>query len=107
MPTSCLGLTPSSRPAAIVARKHDVPDALSQLSVNTAPYGAGAVVTGGVRVIKLCRAGTFSPFSTLAFVGRNAGSKPLVQRSIAALVDGSPHARTNTTSSAYGSHAMT
>ena len=30
----------------------------------------------------------------------------MVQRSIAPLIDGSPHASTNTTSSRYGSHAM-
>jgi hypothetical protein len=31
-----------------------VPDALNQFSVYTAPYGDGAVVTGGILVIRLC-----------------------------------------------------
>jgi hypothetical protein len=53
----------------------------------------------------LCRPGTFNPFSVVAFLGSDAGSRLLVHVSIAALMVGWPHASTNTTSNRYGSHA--
>src|SRR3954462_11205607 len=90
-----------------MARKHALPDAVSQLKVKTAAYGEGALVTGGTRIIRLCRAGTLMPLSTVVLFGRNEGIRPFVQRSSAPLIDGSPHASTNTTSSRYGAQAMT
>src|SRR5262245_33589891 len=98
MPTSFDGLTRRKSAATSVARKHDVPDAVSQLNVNTAAYGAGAGVTGGIRVIALCRPGTFRPFNTVALFGSDGDSTLWVHLSIAPLMDGSPHARTKTTS---------
>ncbi len=61
----------------MVARKHAVPEALSQLNANTAGYGNTAFVTGGTRVIMLCNPGTVRPFSA-ATLGRKAGSRLLV-----------------------------
>ena len=82
MPAKRLGPTRRNAAAATVARKHAVPEALSQLKAYTAAYGAGALVTGGTRMIMLCRPGTFSPFSAVAFRGRNDGISPLVNWSM-------------------------
>ena len=100
------GPTPSSSAAAIVARKHAVPDALSQLNANTAGYGAGVLVTGGTRMIRLCNPGTFSPFSAVAFLGSQVGSRPLLNLSSHSFTAGSPHASTKPTSNRYGIQAM-
>src|SRR5918994_854649 len=105
MPTNCRGFTRSTSAAAIVARKQAVPDALSQFSVKTAAYGAGAGVTGGTRVIALCSPVTITPFSPVGAFGRKDGIAPLVHVSSASLIDGSPHARTNITSNKYGLQA--
>ncbi len=43
------GLTRSTSADASVARKHDVPDALSQFHSKTAAYGVGCATTGGTR----------------------------------------------------------
>src|SRR5262245_45675471 len=75
---NCDGFTRSRMAAAMAARKHDVPDALSQLSVNTAPYGAGFGVTGGILSIRLCRPGTLIPLRTPGLIGRNPGSSAFV-----------------------------
>src|SRR5262245_9440687 len=84
---------------ARIASRQAVPDALSQLNVNTAAYGGGLAVTGGTRVITLCRPGTFRPFSTVALFIERSGSMLCVHASIRDLIDGSPHASTKTTSS--------
>src|SRR5262245_21582980 len=105
MPTICFGLTPRNKAVTSVARKHAVPDALSQLNVKTAAYGAGRPVTGGIRVIALCSQGTLMPLTAAFFQGA-AGSSEFVHASMRALIDGSPHASTKTTSIRYGSQAM-
>src|SRR5438105_3700596 len=99
------GPTPSRIAATIVARKHAVPDALSQLNAKTAGYGAGTRVTGGTRVIRLWSIGTLMPFNAVALRGRNDGMMPLVKRSSAPFTVTAPQARTNATSSMYGIHA--
>src|SRR4029079_6884666 len=98
MPTNRDGLTRRKIAATIVAKKHDVPDAVSQLNVKTAPYGDGRGVTGGTRVMRLCRPGTFRPLTTPAFFGSAAGSRSFVHRSSPLLIDGAPHASTKPTS---------
>ena len=60
--------------------------------------GASAV-TGGMRVMALCSPGTMIPFSPVGAWGSHAGITPCVQRSMSALISGSPHVSTNTTSS--------
>ena len=70
------------------------PDAVSQFSVKTAPYGDGFVVTGGTRVIALCSIGTFRPFSVPGLRGSHDGISPFVQRSIAALIPDTPNSAT-------------
>src|SRR5690349_13343595 len=102
---TAIGRRRKSSAAAIVARKHALPDALSQLSVYTAPYGAGEPVTGGTRSMALCNPGIRMPFNPVADRGTNAGSRLFVKRSNAALIGGSPHTSTNATNSRYGSHA--
>src|SRR5471032_3186582 len=104
MRASLAGRTPSSTADTSVASRHAVPDALSQFNVKTAAYGAGFKVTGGMRMIRLCRPGTLSPFRPLEAFGRNDGMAPCVHVSIAVLIADSPHARTNTTSNRYGVH---
>src|SRR3954471_21068951 len=99
------GPTPSTSAAAIVARKHDVPDALSQFHSNTAAYGVGAATTGGTRWMMLCRPGTSRPFNSVALCGTLAGSRLFVNRVSAVLNGTMPHTRTNDTSRRYGSHA--
>src|SRR3989442_11779611 len=106
MPTSFFGRTRSSAAAASVARKQAVPDAVSQLKVNTAAYGAAPGVTGGMRVIMLCRPGTKRPFMTVGLFGNEAGNIAWVCRSIGFLTTGAPTGRTNSTSRGYGGHAM-
>src|SRR5262245_42701882 len=99
MPTNFAGRTPNRRAATIVARKHDVPDALNQLNVNTAGYGAGAFVTGGMRTIWLCSPGTSKPFSAgAAAVDIPAGINACVKRFNRTATAGWPHDKTNTTS---------
>src|SRR4051812_17059987 len=100
------GPTPSISAATIVAKKQAVPDALNQLKANTAGYGAGALVTGGTRVIMLCRPGTRMPFKAGAgALGNQSGSTLLLNRSRYNLIAGSPQTSTNTTSNKYGIHA--
>src|SRR4030095_5662505 len=107
MPEKRLGPTRRHAAAATVARKDAVPEALNQLNAYTAGYGAGALVPGGTRVIRLCSPGTFSPLSAVAFRGRNDGSSPSVNRSMARFTGTCPHTSTNTTSSRYGDQAIT
>src|SRR6185436_19557467 len=57
-PTKRLTLTPVNSAARNAARNVAVPALASQLNTNTAAYGAFAVVTGGVRMMALCRSGT-------------------------------------------------
>src|SRR5204862_7881089 len=90
----------------MAANRHAVPDAVSQFHAKTAAYGAGAGVTGGTRVIRLCRPGTLMPLRAVA-CDRKAGKKRSLNLSSAALTDGSPPASTKTTSSKYGIQAMT
>src|SRR5919202_3712414 len=106
MPASLRGPTRSRAAAASVARKQAVPDAVSQLKVNTAAYGDAVGVTGGTRVIRLCRPGTNNPFITVGLFGSDAGSMACVRASIAFLIDGAPTASTNKTSSKYGDQAI-
>ena len=63
-------------------------------------------MTGGIRVIKLWRPGTSRLLRPAELTGRNEGRRLWVQRSIDALIEGSPHVSTNTTSKRYGSHAV-
>src|SRR4051794_8702253 len=88
------GRMPSSSAAVSVASRQAVPEALSQLNVNTAPYGDGDGVTGGTRWIMLCNPGTFRPFSVDALIGKDEGRTLFVQVSIAFLMSGSPQAST-------------
>src|SRR4029078_10232229 len=60
-----------------------------------------------MRVIKLCRPGTFNPFSVVAFLGSDGGSRLFVHVSMAALMVGWPHASTKITNRRYGNHAAT
>src|SRR5262252_2316299 len=106
MPASFDGPTRRTAAAASVAMKQAVPEAVSQLNVNTAAYGDAAGVTGGMRVIALCRPGTNNPFITVGLFGNIDGSIACVRTSIAFLIDGAPTARTKTTSSRYGDHAV-
>src|SRR5690349_15892285 len=99
MLASFAGPTRRNSAAARIAMKHAVPDALSQLNVNTAAYGAGLAVTGGMRVIALCRPGTLRPFNTVALLIETDAISSLVQRSMPALIDGWPTASTAITSS--------
>src|ERR1043165_7321830 len=85
--------------------KHAVPDALNQLNVKTAPYGVGLPVTGGMRVIALCRPGTLRPLTVEAFFKDHDPISEFVHLSIAALIVGWPAMSTAATSSMYGSHA--
>src|SRR5438105_4339352 len=105
MPISCRGRTRRNAAAASVARKHAVPDAVSQLNVNTAAYGDADGVTGGIRVIALCSPGTNRPFMTVGLYGMSDGSMAWVRASIAFLIAGAPTASTNRTSSRYGDQA--
>src|SRR3989442_14035649 len=97
MPTSFFGRTRSSAAAASVARKQAVPDAVSQLKVNTAAYGAAPGVTGGMRVVMLCRPGTKRPVMTGGVFGNEAGHISWGCRLVAFLTTGAPTARTNRT----------
>src|SRR5262245_56953488 len=106
MPTTCFGGTRSSAAAASVARKHAVPDAVSQLKVKTAAYGASLGVTGGMRMIALCRPGTNSPIITAGLLYCEAGSIACVCASIAFFTDGAPTTKTKMTSRRYGDHAI-
>ena len=99
MPASRFGRTPSSAAATSVARKHAVPDAVSQLNVKTAAYCDSFGVTGGTLVIRLCRPGTNRPFMTVGLLGNDPGSHACVRASNAFLIVGAPHARTKATSS--------
>src|SRR5881394_3493322 len=88
--------------------KQALPDALNQLSSNSAPYGAGAFVTGGICVIWLCRPGTISRVALRGVsgtVGSDAGSRPSAKWLIFGLIDASPTMSTQTTRSRYGLHA--
>src|ERR1044071_6772255 len=89
----------------MAANRHAVPDAVSQFHAKTAAYGAGAGVTGGTRVIRLCRPGTLMPLRAVA-CGKKLGKNRSLNLSSTALIDGSPHASTKTTSSRYGIQAM-
>src|SRR6185369_14554700 len=100
------GETRSRNDAAMAAKKQAVPVALSQFHSNTAAYGAGCGVTGGTRVIMLCRPGTSRPFNSVPLFGIEAGRRLSVQRLSASFTGGAPHARTHTTRNRYGSHAV-
>src|SRR3989442_7776668 len=106
MPTSFFGRTRSSAAAASVARKQAVPDAVSQLKVNTAAYGAAPGVTGGMRVIMLCRPGTKRPFMTGGLFCNEAGNIALGCRSIAVFNTGAATAKTNSTSQRDCDHGL-
>src|ERR1043166_10140379 len=101
MPSSFDGPTRRNSAATSVAMKHAVPDAVSQLNVNTAAYGDSVGVTGGGRRIKLCRPGTKMPFITVALF-HDAGSSVCVRASIEFLIAGAPTRSTETTRSRYG-----
>src|SRR6476620_3521120 len=76
--TNRFGETRSTSDVALAASRHAVPDALSQFNSNSAAYGAGAFVTGGIWVIRLCRPGTMSRDASRAVsgtVGRNPGRR--------------------------------
>src|SRR5215510_5226481 len=100
------GLTRSTSAATSVASRHAVPDALNQFISNSAAYCVGFGTTGGTCVIMLCRPGTSRRFGSVACIGIAAGHNEFVHALILAFVPGSPHTRTNTTSSRYGDHAM-
>src|ERR1051325_1248383 len=107
--TNLPGLTRSTNAARIAAMKHALPDALSQFSSNSAPYGAGAFVTGGICVIWLCRPGTISRVALRAVsgtVGHDIGIRLSAKWLIFGLIDASPTSSTQITSSTYGLHAM-
>src|SRR5262245_57931164 len=113
MPANLRGPTPRNNAAAIVAMKHAVPEAVSQFSSKSAPYGVFAGTTGGTWVIMLCSPGTLIRFNRATGVGRGvrsarneSGRKPSDHVLILALMFGSPTVNTQITSSRYGSHAM-
>src|SRR5215467_104298 len=77
--TNFAGLMRSTSIVAIAARKHAVPDALSQFSSKGAAYGAACFVTGGICVIRLWSPGTNSRIALRGVsgaVGHDAGMKP-------------------------------
>src|SRR6478752_5324257 len=102
------GLIRSTNIVAIAARKHALPDALNQFSSNSAPYGAGCLVTGGIWVIWLWSPGTISRIafrSVSGAVGHVAGMTASAKWLIFGLIAAWPHASTKMTSSRYGLHA--
>src|SRR5277367_3384457 len=105
---SCSGLCPSGNPETIAAKKHPLPVADSQLKSYRAASGVGLLTTGAARVIALCKYGQFHPGlpgRTLpsACTTINAG---VVALFIASFTVGSPHASTNSESTANGIHAF-
>src|SRR5450631_1160050 len=72
------------------ANMQDVPDADSQLKLNTAAYFAGARTTGGMRRIWLCRPGQGKEIDARLRIAAKAGY---------------PQASTNSTRNAYGIQA--
>src|ERR1044071_9931869 len=113
MPANFRGPTPRNIAAAIVARKHAVPEAVSQFHSNKAAYGVFLGTTGGTCVIRLCRPGTPMRFKRAAGGGCVAGGARTesgrygsVQTLTRALMLGAPNVKTEMTKSTYGSHAM-
>src|SRR4051812_28762047 len=103
---NCRGETRRMSAVSTDAMKHAVPAALSQLNSNTAAYGAGFGVTGGMRVIALCSPGTSRPFNTVPLFATNAGRRLSLNRLRLALIDGAPHTTTHPTSNIYGSQPI-
>src|SRR6185369_9526640 len=94
--SSSAGDSPSSSPEKIAARKHAEPVAASQLKSNFAFSGSGCETTGAARVTPRCNLGTSHPPRS------NAG---VVAWFKTVFIDGSPHNKTKTVSTAKGIHA--
>src|SRR5208283_2095822 len=58
---NCSGLSPSSNPETIAAKKQPVPVAESQLKSYRAASGVGFATIGAAREMALCRIGTSHP----------------------------------------------
>src|SRR5437870_6669812 len=54
---NCDGFNPTRTAAMIAANRQAVPDAASQLKLNTAPYPEAFATTGGIRWTRLCKPG--------------------------------------------------
>src|ERR1035437_5158001 len=87
---SARGFMPENAAAMREAHMQEVPDAESQLKLNTAAYFAGARTTGRMRRISLCRPGQGNATEARLRMAVNGGY---------------PQARTKMTSKAYGIQA--
>src|SRR5207344_3060469 len=104
MPPNLRGPTPRQSAAAIAAMKQAVPEAVNQLSSNSAAYGVFLGTTGATCVIMLWSPGTAIRLSLPVGVGwvtgcarTESGMKPSVQVLTLALILGAPNVSTATT----------